>query len=148
MEKPSVTITHKEGYATSGVVFGIAMLLFVFNTVMPSTEWGERILAYAIAAIAVVIGVVFIFIARHSETLDEGGMTIRYFSKVKHYGWNEIGKVVVIPPLGKDLPKLRFWTTDGQHIAFVDYTKRTLACVRAYYGAPDEDHWGKPPAVH
>ena len=61
---------------------------------------------------------------------------------------NKIGKVSILPPQGKDLPKIRFRNVDGAHIAYIDYTKRTLACVRAYYGEPDVDHWGKPPAVH
>ena len=148
MEKTSVTLTHKEGYLVTGLTFGGALLAIVLNTVMPSPQQDERVLGYVIAAIAVVIGVVFLFVARRSEILDEGGITIRGVSKVKHYGWNEIGKVAVIPPQGKDLPKLRFWTVDGQHIAYIDYTKRTLACVHAYYGEPDEDRWGKPLAVH
>ena len=148
MEKTSVTLTHREGYLVTGLTFGGALLAIVLNTVMPSAQRDERVLGYVIAAIAVVIGVVFLFEARRSESLDEGGITIRSSSKVKHYGWDEIGKVGVIAPQCKDLPKLRFWTADGQHIAYIDYTKRTLACVRAYYGEPDEDRWGKPPAVH
>ena len=148
MEKTSVTLTHREGYLVTGLTFGGALLAIVLNTVMPSAQRDERILAYVIAAIAVVIGVVFFFIARCSETLDESGITLRRFSKVKCYDWNKIGKVSILPPQGKDLPKIRFRTVDGAHIAYIDYTKRTLACVRAYYGEPDVDHWGKPPAVH
>ena len=130
------------------VISAILLMAFVLNMVLPSAQRDERILGYVIAAIAVVIGVAFLFVARRSDTLDESGITIRCSTKEKRYDWSEIGKVSVVPPQGKDLPKLRFWTTDGQHIAYIDYTKRTLACVRAYYGEPDEDCWGKPPAVH
>ena len=148
MEKISVAIQHKEGCAVSVVAFVGAALAFVLNTVLPSAQRDERILGYVIAAVAVVIGVAFLFVARRSDTLDESGITIRCSTKEKRYDWSEIGKVSVVPPQGKDLPKLRFWTMDGQHIAYIDYTKRTLACVRAYYGEPDEDCWGKLPAVH
>lgn len=147
MEKPSVTIQHKEGYAASGAFFGAALLMFVLNTVMPSAQHDEQILGYAIVAMTAVMGAFFLLWARCSETLDEDGITLRRLSKVKRYGWNEIGSVSIQPPQGKDLPKLQFRNTDGRHIAYIDYTKRALACVHVYYGNPDLSKWCKPPTI-
>lgn len=147
MNNPSVTIVRKEGYATAAVSFGMAVLIAFLNTVMPSAKRDEWILGYAIAAIAVVLAVAFLLWARCTETIDENGICIRRPFSQNRYPWDAVQRVGIIPPPGKDFPKIEIRVADRRSPLLTDYTKRSLACIRHYYGQPDFDEWGQPPTI-
>ena len=147
MEKPTLTIEHKEGNLLSVLFFLAAGFIFFLNTALSPSRQEEQLLGYAIAVTAGVLGVFFLLWARCSETLDADGITIRRPFGTKHHSWEEVGKIGIQPPQGKDLPKLWLQRADGRHIAQFYYTKRSLACIRFYYGDPDYDNWNNPPTT-
>lgn len=147
MEKPSVTIRHKEGYAAAGLFFGGAVLIVFLNTVLLPERLEDQVLGYAIAAMAAVLAVVFLLWARCTETIDENGIGIKRPFWWYRYPWDAVQRVGIIPPPGKDLPKIEIRVAGRRSALLIDYTKRTAACVRHYYGEPDFDKWGKTPTI-
>ena len=146
MENLSVTIRHPEGKAAGGVFVVFGFLAAVLNTVLPS---GDAILGYVIAGIALVLAVVFFCMAKGSKTLDQDGICIRGIRSEKRFSWQSVEQVTILPDRGKySPPAIGFKIAERRDTLEIDYTKRTLACVRYYYGEPDFDEWGRPPIMN
>lgn len=97
--------------------------------------------------LAAVLAVVFFLWARCTETIDEHGICIRGVFGMKRYTWDTVKRVGIIPPPGKDFLKIEIRISDRRSALLIDYTRRSLECVRYYYGEFDFDKWGKPPTV-
>ena len=142
MEKPSVTIQHKEAYAVSGVL--VVLVLFISFLNDATAEKG--FLGLLIPVLCLLLAVFFLFLGRSSERMDEKGIYICTPFSTKQYHWDELSHVGILAPSGKDLAKIEIGLKKGK-ILQLDYTKRTLSCVCYYYGEPDWDKYGKPPSI-
>lgn len=142
MEKPSVTIQHKEAYAVSGILVTLALVISLLND--STAEKGFP--GLLITVLCLLLASFFLFLGKSSERMDEKGIYIFTPFSAKQYHWDEISHVGILAPSGKDLPKVEIGLKKGG-ILQLDYTKRSLSCVRCYYGEPDWDKYGKPPSI-
>lgn len=142
MEKPSVTIQHKEAYAAGG-------LLCVLSLVIGLLNWSANENTFPgvlIPGLGLLLALLFFFFGNCSEKLDENGICICTPFSEKQAAWDQVVCVGILAPSGKDVPKIEF-TLKNHSIPYqIQYTKRTLSCVRHYYGEPDWDKYGKPPS--
>ena len=146
MENLSVTIRHPEGKAAGGVLIGGGLLAGALTAFLPA---GDPLLGFAIAGTALILGGVFLRSARRTETLDDRGICIRTARGEMRYPWQSVERVTVLPDRGKySPPTIGFRITGRRGTLEIDYTRRTLACVRHYYGEPDFDEWGRPPIMN
>ena len=141
MEKPAVTIEHKEAYA----VFGVMIFMFLAIVALNCVTADSSLMGFVIAALCLAVAGLFLFMAKCSETIDENGIRIRTAFSEKQYSWDDVQSVGIAKPSGKDLPKIEIKV--HQSVLFVNYTKRSFSCIRYYYGEPDWDKYGKPPLI-
>lgn len=148
MEKPSVTIQHKEAYFVSGIFFMFSLLAGILNGKLTVGPWGEQLLGYLLSAMGLLVAAVFFVWAKCTETLDENGICCHTPFYTRQYDWSKVCTVKICPPSGKDLPKIEI-AVEGHKVALqLDYTKRTFACILYYYGEPDCDEYGKRPSIY
>lgn len=141
MEKPAVTMEHKEAYATFGAMTFLFLVIVALNCVTADCS----LIGFAIAALCLAVAGLFLFMAKCSETMDENGIRIHTPFSEKQYSWDDVQSVGIAKPSSKDLPKIEIKV--DKSVLYIDYTKRSRSCIHYYYGEPDWDKYGKPPSI-
>ena len=98
------------------------------------------------AILAVLCSVAAFMSAGNEQILDSEGIHIKTYFGKNHYPWEIVEKTRVVRLSSKDLPYIQFFIRGRKRTVLVYYTKRTLACLRYYYGEPDEVRVKEPPA--
>lgn len=143
MEKPSVTIQHKEAFAVSG----ISLLLSLISGFLIWSMGENQLPGLLVPVVGLLLSAFFLFFGKCSERIDETGICICTPFSVKQYSWDQVLSVGILGPSGKDMPKILFKIKNGGAALRIDYTKKTFSCVCYYYGKPDWDKYGKPPSI-
>lgn len=126
---------------------GVVLVLALLALALTLFTGKERFVGIAVSALGLLIAAMGFLRGRCSETLNECGITVKTAFSEKVFPWSAIRSVEILPPGGKDLPKILLIVEGRKMALMIDYTKQTAHCVSCYYGKPDKDRWGKPPTV-
>ncbi|MBO5129967.1 MAG: hypothetical protein J6B95_06450 [Oscillospiraceae bacterium] len=146
MTSPSVTLLHKEAYVTSGGAFAFSLFILFLDRVFPA-EGPEEVPGYLISAMCFALAFVFFLMGKRSETIDESGIRVQTIFSAKQYSWGHMKCISILPPCAKSPPMIQIKIEGRFMPLYLDYTKRSLACIRFYYGEPDFDKYKTPPSI-
>ena len=140
MNKLSVALNQK---SESLVLGGLFLLLALIFGVVACFD-GQSV-SIAVAVMCVLCSGFFFFRAGNQQMLDAEGIHIKTCFGENHYSWELVKEVKIIRTSYKDLPHIQFFIRGRRTTVLVYYTKRTLECLRYYYGEPDEVRVKEPP---
>lgn len=141
MDNLSVTLNQK---SESILVGGLFLLMALIVGTVACFD-GQSVSIF-VAALSVLCSGLFFFRAGNQQTLDAEGIHIKTYFGENHYSWELVEKVKIIRTSYKDLSHIQFFIRGRKRTVLVYYTKRTLECLRYYYGEPDEVRVKEPPA--
>ena len=141
MNDLSVTLKQKRESIFLGGLF--LLLTLVFGAIACFSGESGTIVAAVLCALG--SGALF-FRAGNQQVLDSEGIHIKTYLGEKHYPWELVEKTRIIKTSYKDLPRIQFVIRGRKTSVWVYYTRRTLDCLRYYYGEPDENRVEEPPA--
>lgn len=136
----SVTLEQKP---ESILVGGMFLLMAVVCGIIACFD-GQSV-SIVIAVCCVLCSGYFFIRSGNQQTLNAEGIFIKSYFGQWHYPWNAVEKTEILRTSHKDLPHIQFSIRGRRMPVLVYYTKRTLACLRLYYGEPDIDRVKKPP---
>ena len=121
--------------------------LLVIDGILAADALIRGAFAYLIpVALIALIAIVLICFCVKQVILDENGICFVRLASATRYSWEDVKQV------GIGTQQLRYGTKTGVLVLQIKgrkkvlpYTKKNMACIRAYYGAPDYDRWGKEP---
>ena len=141
MEKLSVTLKQKR---ESILMAGIFLLMAL--TIGVVAYFDGQVVSIAVALLCVLCSGVFFFRTGNEQTMDAAGIHLKTYLGENHYGWELVERVKIIRTSSKDLAHIQFFIRGRRKTVLVYYTKRTLECLRCYYGEADEIRAKEPPA--
>ena len=164
MEKPSVTIKHREAYFLGGMILVFSLIAIIPNVSSPPED---QLFGWILIGCQVVLGLIVMGFGDSMEIIDENGIYMKGFAKARRYAWSDFIEVGVAKVRGRkavatyhpeiyltvrggalrrtsgEMWQLRNFTTG----ITLEYRKKIWECILYHYGAPDFDEWGKPPEI-
>ena len=141
MDKPKAT--NKNNDWAFLVLYLLVMDIVLISLVIKENSWVAWIPVVLIAALAAAL----ICFSTTMVVLDEAG--IRYVTKAftRQYSWADVQQIGIERQLIRGGSGVRgvIALRIKERKKRILYTGKNMKCIRAYYGEPDYDRWGKEP---